>query len=577
MYQYTADLLCLDSHRSQMAELSPELLAIETPLVVETWDTALQSHPDQALVRYILRGLQQGFRIGFNRAHPLRSARANMDSARHHPEVISDYLSKELAQGRLLGPFPENMVIPGCHINRFGVIPKGHDTGKWRLITDLSFPPDRSVNDGIDAELCSLTYTTVDEVAEMVVQLGTGTLLAKVDIESAYRLIPVHPQDRPLQAVRWENQVFIDPMLPFGLRSAPKIFNAVADALHWCLHNQGIPLIRHYLDDFIILGPPNSLQCQKSLTTLLRVCQELGVPIASQKTEGPTTSLTFLGIRIDTVAGQLSLPEDKLCRLQACLQQWGDRRVCSRRELESLVGLLNHACKVVRAGRSFLRRMIDLIQSGQHRRQAHVPIRLNVGFRCDLAWWQCFCRAWNGVSFLPPSTLLPLQEMASDASGLWGCGAWYCDEWFQIRWDSAAGSLPITMKELIPIVVAGVVWGRKWAGHRVMCHCDNQAIVACLRSRTSKHKGIMHLLRSLVFIEAYFRFHLFPQYIDTRANELADDLSRDNALLFLSKVPQARRRPTAVPSDLLNLLLDPVAEWISPPWRRQFVTIFNRA
>ena len=59
-------------------------------------------------------------------------------------------------------------------------------------------------------------------------------------IESAYRLIPVHPQDRPLLAMEWKGKVFIDPMLPFGLHSALKIFNAVADALNWILHRAGI-------------------------------------------------------------------------------------------------------------------------------------------------------------------------------------------------------------------------------------------------------------------------------------------------------------------------------------------------
>ena len=88
------------------------------------------------------------------------------------------------------------------------------------------------MNDGIDSPLCSLAYTTVDQVAELVVELGKHTLLAKVDIESAYRLVPVHPHDRPLQAVKWGGKSYVDPMLPFGLRSAPKIFNAVADALN---------------------------------------------------------------------------------------------------------------------------------------------------------------------------------------------------------------------------------------------------------------------------------------------------------------------------------------------------------
>ena len=116
------------------------------------------------------------------------------------------------------------------------MIPKGHNTRKWRLITDLSFPLNLSVNDGIDPSLCSLSYICVDQLAGIATQYGRGALLAKVDIESGYWLIPVHPQDRPLQAVVWDSQIFINPMLPFGLRSAPKIFNTVADALNWYLH-----------------------------------------------------------------------------------------------------------------------------------------------------------------------------------------------------------------------------------------------------------------------------------------------------------------------------------------------------
>ena len=86
------------------------------------------------------------------------------------------------------------------------------------------------------------------------------------------------------------------------------------------------------------------------------------------------------------------------------------------------------------------------------------------------------------------------------------------------------------MKELLPILLAGVIWGKSWRNHQVLCLCDNQAVVACIHSRSSRHKGLMHLLRNLVFVEAYHGFHLVPRYIDTHANHLADDLSRDRVL-----------------------------------------------
>ena len=147
-------------------------------------------------------GLSYGFRIGYNRHTPLSSAASNMHSANLHPEVITGYLQKEVSLQRMLSPFPISFTAPELHLNRFGVIPKGHNTGKWRVITDLSFPPGRSVNDGVAPELCSLTYTTVDHVAEIVASLGRAALLAKIDIESAFRLVPVHPHDHALQAMQ---------------------------------------------------------------------------------------------------------------------------------------------------------------------------------------------------------------------------------------------------------------------------------------------------------------------------------------------------------------------------------------
>ena len=415
-----------------------------------------------------------------------------MQSALEHPQIIQDYLDKECSLGRMLGPFSVTEMgrLPPCHINRFGVIPKGHNTGKWRLITDLSFPPGKSVNEGIDSAVCSLSFTSVEQVAGVAASFGRGALLAKIDIESAYRLVPVHPTDRSLQAMRWKDAVYVDPMLPFGLRSAPKIFNAVADALEWHVHHQGVQHIFHYLDDFIVVGAPATEQCAEALSILDRECRRLGVPIADHKRVGPTTCLVYLGIEVDTVALQLRLPEDKLLRLKTQLKEWGDRKVCPRKELESLIGLLNHACKVVRSGRSFLRRMIDLLHSVPSHPLRPSPIRLNRDVRSDLAWWDAFVAEWNGVSFLPPPSQLEAVDLASDASGSWGCGAWHGTRWFQIQWDERALALPIVVKELVPIVMATAMWGPLWDNKLVRCHCDNQAVVACLRSRTSKTKAL---------------------------------------------------------------------------------------
>ena len=135
--------------------------------------------------------------------------------------------------------------LPDVHINRIGTIPKKHQLGKWRLITDLSVPEGFSINDAINprAQLCSLSYITVNEVAAKAIELGKGSLIAKIDIKSVYRLIPVCPHDRKWLGMQWQDKVYVDGMLPFGLRSAPKIFTAMADALEWCIHKAGVSYI----------------------------------------------------------------------------------------------------------------------------------------------------------------------------------------------------------------------------------------------------------------------------------------------------------------------------------------------
>jgi hypothetical protein len=86
---------------------------------------------------------------------------------------------------------------------------------------------------------------------------------------------------------------------------------------------------------------------------------------------------------------EIRLPEDKAQKLQA---QWAGRQHCRKRELLSLIGKLAHACKVVRTGRLFLRRMIELAARVEH---LDHWVHFSVEFRADLGWWQAFLSSWN--------------------------------------------------------------------------------------------------------------------------------------------------------------------------------------
>ena len=130
---------------------------------------------------------------------------------------------------------------------------------------DLTHPKHHSINDGVPSSLCSIHYITIEDAVQKIMALGPGTMMAKIDIKSAFRLIPVHPTDRHLLGMRWKDYTFVDTCLPFGLRSAPKLFNVLADLLTSVLTRQGVTFVLHYLDDFLTLGPPVSNICQQNL------------------------------------------------------------------------------------------------------------------------------------------------------------------------------------------------------------------------------------------------------------------------------------------------------------------------
>lgn len=136
----------------------------------------------------------------------------------------------------------------------------------------------------------------------MIVKAGKGALMGKIDIKNAYRIIPIHPEDQYLLGMKWRDQYYIDLALPFGLRSAPCIFNNLAELFKWILQNNyNVQQLLHYLDDFFTIGPAGADTCSTYLHAIEQAAIDTGIPLAPEKCEGPSTCLTFLGIELDSV------------------------------------------------------------------------------------------------------------------------------------------------------------------------------------------------------------------------------------------------------------------------------------
>ena len=405
------------------------------------------------------------------------------------------------------------------------------------------------------------------QAAIRVGALGKGALLAKLDLQSAYRQISVHHADQRLLGIRWCDQVFRDHALPFRLRSAPKLFSAIADALAWALSCEGVSNSTHYLDDFLFWSERDSPDCARNLQVASRVCQSLGLPPAPSKTEGPTTKLTFLGIEFDTIKQELRLPQSKLLRLKSTLHQWSSTRNPTKRQLQSLIGILKHAASVIRPGHLFTRNLIENMKRPKGLEQR---TRLTHAAKADIAWWQLIAEDWNGVSFFPGSLHLTPHSprVVSDASGSWGCGAFLAASgvWLQIPWPPEWLERDIAQKELVPIVAAAALWGHEWSRQVVVFKCDNMAVVHSLNEMSARDPNLNRLL-TLFFIKAQFQFEHKALHIAGRDNTAADALSRDKVNTFLSLLPQAPKTTSPCPPSLQELLFDPRLSWTSPSWR----------
>ena len=180
-----------------------------------------------------------------------------------------------------------------------------------------------------------------------------------------------------------------------------------------------------YIDDFLLMGPPQSSMCYKNLEVVKDLCAQLRRYPSGLKKGGQTIRITtFLGITLDTQSMEAHLPADKLKRIVTLALSWLKRKKAIEREILTLVGLLQHATKVVKLGCTFITRMYA---TAAKVKKLSYYTRLTKEFRSDLQWWHMFLTKWNGISVLCTLYITCPQDhqIQTDASETWGCGAYF--------------------------------------------------------------------------------------------------------------------------------------------------------
>jgi hypothetical protein len=492
---------------------------------------------------FLLKGFTEGFRIGFqgkvNSCVP-----DNLKSSQEFPGVVQDHILKEIEAKRVLGPF-ENVPFTQFQCSPIGLVEK-KTKGEYRMIHHLSHPKGKSVNDQIHDEWKSVSYAGIEDAIHLVRETCPKAYMCKTDVKKAFRILPLHPDDRCLFVFAWNGKFYVDLALQMGCSSSCMIFEAFSTAVEWIARQKLNIRVVHILDDFFISSISKEIG-KTELHRFLEMCEDIGIPMAPEKTMGPDTSMVFVGFEIDTIKEEVRLPVDKLVKCSQEIKEIVQKTKATLREIQSIVGLLNFACAVILPGRPFLRRLIDLtigITAPHHR------IRITKKVRDDLEMWLAFLTSHNGRCLFVDQHQLSVHDIAlyTDASGKIGYGAIFGKDWFQGLWKGWWTEQNITLLELYPIVIAVKVWGHKIQNKRLCIFTDNAALVSVLQRQTSKEPLVMCLVRDLVLMCLRNNLVLTAKHVPGEHNAIADALSRFQMERFRILCPRAEQLPVEIPA-----------------------------
>ena len=522
-----------------------------SPINVHNLLAELCDYGEKEVAKELAYGFVNGFKLGFMGPRVFRKSN-NLQSIKGNEELAQAKINSEIKLKRISGPhqyppFTNFMSSP------IGLVPK-KDPGKFRLIQHLSWPEGESVNDSIDPKMCNVKYARFDDAVILVQKAGKHCKMAKCDIASAFRLLPVHPQDHELIGFMFKDKYYYDMAMPMGCSISCSTWEKFGTFIEWIVRKRSTGgSLLHYIDDFLFVGKEGTTDCEELMTKFHTACDKLGVPIAPEKTEGPTNKLIFLGLTINSSDQTVTIPEDKLIKLRGLLTTMLGRKKCTLKEVQSLIGSLNFACRAVAPGRAFLRRLIGSIKKLN---KPHFHLRVTQDMKEDLKMWLEFLKHHNGVSVFKDVQWYSNVdlELFTDAAASIGMGIYMNGKWAQAEWGNyfakECETNNITFLEYFPILVAINIFQQSLTNKKVIFHCDNAAVVEIINSQSSKCPRVMDLVRPFVLKCLKLNTVVRAKHIKGINNSIADSISRFKMQLFRVLAPNAEMHPVPIPQHL---------------------------
>ena len=554
--------LGLTAHNRALREL---LLPIVTPLKHERWRDLLKEAGVLEEFADVPAGIQHGFDLGLGSFHLETSfCPPNHYKLPEHEEFILSKYREEIELGLLSPGYPlpllEKILGPirtaplGVHQREIG--------GKLRVVIDHSYPRNNldtpSVNSQVDSDLFPCEWGTFSACFLLVARAPEGTEVATFDVKSAFRNIPVRPDQRRFLATQVNGLVHLDPCCNFGFCCSPGIFGRVADALMRIFRFKGIEDLLKWVDDFIFFrygirrNKEGEWEYKYTEKIIWDIAAELGWPWAPEKFVAFRQVFTYLGFEWDLSNKTVCLPEVKKTKYLTKLEPWITGYAASKQEIETVIGTLNHVTLVIPEGSSRLPSLYRFRASFKESSTPWTRHRVPHEMAVDLEWWRsmlsspfCGSEVWEPVAPLE-------EELYVDASTSWGIGLVFRGKW--LAWELIPGwkdeGRDIGWAEMVAVELAmRTLISNGFHSCHVILRSDNQGVVGALKASQCRNSESNRVLRKIVGMIQTHKVWITTTWIPSAGNP-ADAPSRG----ILGRREDIHPNPPTIPFHLTQFI-----------------------
>ena len=370
---------------------------------------------------------------------------------------------------------------------------------------------------------------------------------------------------------------FFNKCLPFGSIISCSHFQRFSNALRHLLKFRcgKKNFVINYLDDFLFITIYEE-ECNEITETFLQLYEELGVPVALEKTEWASARMVFLGILIDGINACIAVPEEKHIRAVHQLKELLARKKATVKELEKLAGFLNFLSRAIILGRTFTRCMYAKFTGTFEKLKSHHHVKLDREFKSDCqVWLDCLthqevcgiCRPWVDWENDKVAQIINFYTDASGGIDNGGLGCVYKTHWAVEAWGKRfmlEKKPSIEYLELFALAAGLLMWSRDTdiCNNRVIVHCDNMSVVGMINNMTSSCKNCMFLLRRIIKDTMVNNYRVFAVHLRSEENDLADALSRNQMDRFWKLCQEKNIKRDRCASRVPDEIWPPAKIWV---------------